>query len=295
MVVGDIQKLKLTEFKMKSLLPDATILCLGRRRSGKSFLVRDIFYHHKHIPSGIVFSSTEEASPFFSDFIPDCFIHSEYNSELLTKMLSKQQKRIRESKSAGKSLDGKTPSNNMFIVLDDMLHDAKSWKSDKLIKNIFFNGRHYNIFFILTMQYAQAIPPELRSNIDYIFVFNEPSIQNRKRIYDAYCGIIPTFEHFCNILDACTENHECLVIKTSSISKKLSDQIFFYKAKEHLNFKVGNRAIWKYHSSNYNKCYEDDAHNDKKMIDTLKQKYSQTKKLKVIVSRDGKYLGYNCE
>ena len=49
---------------------------------------------------------------------------------------------------SGKSDTGKLPENNMFIVLDDMLHDAQSWKKDKTIKSIFFNGRHYNFLFI---------------------------------------------------------------------------------------------------------------------------------------------------
>ena len=42
-----------------------------------SFLVRDIFYNHKKIPKGLIFSGTESANPFFGDFFPDTFIHSE--------------------------------------------------------------------------------------------------------------------------------------------------------------------------------------------------------------------------
>jgi hypothetical protein len=292
MIINEFEKLSLKKFKIKSILPDATILCLGKRRSGKSWLVRDIFYHHRHIPSGVVFSGTEEASPFFGDFIPDCFIHSEYDPELIDSIMNRQKKKIRESKQSGKSESGKLPSNNVFIVLDDMLHDAQSWKKDKTIKSIFFNGRHFNFLFILTMQYAQGIPPELRSNIDYVFIFNEPSVANRKRIYDAYAGMLPSFDHFCNILDACTQNHECLVIKTSGNSTDLKDQIFWYKAESHQNFRVGHPKLWKYHSSNYNKNYEDEVEQDQAEVDKLKRKFAKTRKLKVIVSRQGEIVGY---
>lgn len=280
----------LKKFKLDSILPDATVLCLGRRRSGKSFLVRDIFFHHRHIPSGIVFSGTEEASPFFSDFVPDCFIHSEYDTDLIQDVLNRQKRKIREAKMTGKSSSGKMPSNNIFIVLDDMLHEAQTWKKDKTIKNIFFNGRHYNVLFILTMQYAQAIPPELRSNIDYVFIFNEPAVANRKKIYDAYGGMIPSFDHFCNILDACTQDHECLVIKTSGNSSNLSDQIFWYKAEPHTNFRVGHPKLWEYHSSNYNNNYEQDDDCVQAELAQLRQKYAQTKKLKVLVSREGEII-----
>jgi hypothetical protein len=295
MLTNDFEKLSLRKFKIKSILPDATILCLGRRRSGKSWLVRDIFYHHKDIPSGIVFSGTEEASPFFGDFIPDCFIHSEYDPELVDSIMTRQKKKIRESKAKGLSDTGKHPSNNLFIVLDDMLHDAQNWKKDKTIKSIFFNGRHFNFLFILTMQYAQGIPPELRSNIDYIFIFNEPSIANRKKIYDAYGGCIPSFDHFCNILDACTNNHECLVIKTSGNTADLREQVFWYKAEPHSNFRAGHPKFWKYHSYNYNYNYEQEGDKDKEELDKLKKKFAKTRKLKVIVSRKGEIVGYKSE
>lgn len=292
MLIPEFEKLSLRKFKIKSILPDATILVLGRRRVGKSFLVRDIFYHHKYIPSGIVFSGTEEASPFFGDFIPDCFIHPEYDPELINNMMNRQKRKIREAKDQGLSESGKHPSNNVFIVLDDMLHDAQSWKKDKTIKSIFFNGRHYNFLFILTMQYPQGIPPELRSNIDYVFIFNEPSVANRKKIYDAYAGMLPDFNYFCNILDACTQNHECVVIKTSGNSNDLRDQIFWYKAEAHNNFRVGHQKFWKYHNSNYNSHYEQDNEKDEEKLDKLKRKFAKTRKLKVLVSRQGDIVGY---
>lgn len=260
-----------------------------------SWLVRDIFFHHKDTPSGIVFSGTEEASPFFGDFIPDCFIHSEYDAELIDSIMTRQKKKIREAKSKGLSDTGKHPSNNLFIVLDDMLHDAQNWKKDKTIKSIFFNGRHFNFLFILTMQYAQGIPPELRSNIDYIFIFNEPSIANRKRIYDAYGGCIPSFDHFCNILDACTKDHECLVIKTSGNTTDLREQVFWYKAEAHSNFRAGHPKFWKYHLSNYNQNYEEQDDKDKEQLDKLKKKFAKTRKLKVIVSRQGEIVGYKSD
>lgn len=36
MLINEFEKLSLKKFKIKSIMPDATILCLGKRRSGKS-------------------------------------------------------------------------------------------------------------------------------------------------------------------------------------------------------------------------------------------------------------------
>ena len=286
--MNDFEKLSLKKFKVKSMVHNATVLLIGRRRSGKSYLVRDIFYHHKDIPLGLVFSGTEEANPFFGQFIPDSFIHSEYDPTLVENLMTKQSQKVKKARINGHAkTDGLHPGNRSFIVLDDMLHDAAAWKKEKTIQSIFFNGRHYNFFFILTMQYALGIPPPLRSNIDYVFVFNEPSIKNRKKIYEDYCSMIPTFDHFCNILDSCTTNHECLVVKTSGSSNDLRDQIFWYKAAIYDDFRVGHPKIWKYHDMYYNNKYDVERDVEQEEVDKLKKKFAKTKKLKIIVSRQG--------
>jgi hypothetical protein len=224
----------LKKFNIKSMELNASVLLLGRRRSGKSYLVRDIFYHHKEIPTGLIFSGTEEVNPFYSEFIPDSFIHSEYNSNLVETMLTNQSQKVKTRINGHADTDGLTPNNRAFIVLDDMLHDAATCKN---IQSIFFNGRHYNLFFILTMSYPLGIPPALRSNIDYVFVFNEPNIRNRKKLYDYYGSGCDSFDSFCNILDRYTDNHECIVIKPRS------GQIFWYKAGIHNNFTVASHSF----------------------------------------------------
>ena len=252
-----------------------------------SYLVRDIFFNHQKIPKGLIFSGTETANPFFGDFFPDTFIHSEYNPSLVETAMASNGKKVRESRRFYPELNGLLPSNRFCIVLDDMLADANAWKKEKTIQEIFFNGRHFNIFFILTMQYPLGIPPALRSNIDYVFVFNEPSIKNRKKIYEDYCSMIPSFDTFQNILDSCTQNFECLVVKLSGNTSDLRDQIFWYKAKPHTDFKAGHANLWKYHYQQYNKKYTEEQDEDQIQLGKLQNKYGKSKKLKVIVNREG--------
>jgi hypothetical protein len=281
----DFPKLNLKKFNLKDIIHNATVLCLGRRRSGKSFLVRDIFFNHQKIPKGLIFSGTEAANPFFSDFFPDTFIHSDYNPSLVETAMTCNGKKVRTARNIYPELNGLLPSNRFCIVLDDMLADANSWKTEKTIKEIFFNGRHYNIFFILTMQYPLGISPALRSNIDYVFVFNEPSIKNRKKIYEDYCSMIPSFDAFQNILDSCTQDYECLVVKLSGNTSDLRDQVFWYKAKPRSNFKLGHPKIWEYHNKQYNNKYTQEQDQDQIQLEKLQSKYGKSKKLKVIVNR----------
>ena len=119
------------------------------------------------------------------------------------------------------------------------------------------------------MQFALGIPPNLRTNIDYVFILRENIISNRKRIYDHYAGMFSTFDEFCQVMDACTENYECLVINNNAKSNKITDQVFWYKASEHPDFRIGAPEFWEMHNRNY--------HQEDKEEDYTPQRSSKSK------------------
>ena len=140
------------------------------------------------------------------------------------------------------------------------------------------NGRHWKILLIITMQYPLGIPPNLRTNIDYVFILREPYINNRKKIYENYAGMFPTFESFCQVMDQCTENYECLVINNNAKSNKLTEQIFWYKAENHPTFKLGSKEYWE-----LSKNLPDDDDND--TYDPSKSKKSNGQTIQVKKSK----------
>ena len=77
-----------------------------------------------------------------------------------------------------------------------------------------------------------------------IIILREPYHDNRKRIYENYTGMFPTFEAFNQVMDQCTENFECLVINNNAKSNKLQDQIFWYRAENRPDFKLGSKQFW---------------------------------------------------
>ena len=137
-----------------------------------------------------------------------------------------------------------------FLILDDCLYD-NTWSKDKWMRSVFMNGRHYKLLFLLTMQYALGVPPNLRTNIDYVFILRENYVSNRKRLYEHYAGMFPNFDMFCQVMDQCTENYECLVINNNAKSNKLEDQVFWYKAESRPDFKIGSQQFWEYSDQNY--------------------------------------------
>jgi hypothetical protein len=241
--------LDMKKFDMKniSFRPDENkgpvVVLIGRRDTGKSFLVRDLLYHHQDIPIGTVISGTEAGNGFFAEHVPKLFIHDEYQSAIIENILKRQKTVLKQIKKEMEAYKRTNIDPRAFVILDDCLYDNK-WTKDKLMRLLFMNGRHWKIMLIITMQYPLGIPPNLRTNIDYVFILREPYIANRKRIWENYAGMFPTFESFCQVMDQCTENFECLVIDNNAKSNKLQDQIYWYKAQNHSNFKLGSKEFW---------------------------------------------------
>lgn len=237
--------IELKKFNIKSIASDKVCVFIGKRETGKSFLVKDLLYHQRDIPCGTVISGTESANSFYSKLVPSIFIHEQFSPDLIFNSL-KRQKLI--MKQIHKDIESKGKSDidpRAFVILDDCLYD-NSWSRDINIRSLFMNGRHYKMLFILTMQYLLGVPPQLRTNIDYIFILRENIHNNRKKLYEHYAGMFPTFEMFSQVMDQCTENYECLVIHNNAKSNKLEDQVFWYKAEPHEEFKVGLQEYWDY-------------------------------------------------
>ena len=241
--------LELKKFDMRNIKfnPDENngpvVVLIGRRDTGKTYLVRDLLYYHQDIPIGTVISGTEAGNGFYSNHVPKLFIHEEYNTAIIENILKRQRTVLKQVKRELEAYKRSNIDSRAFVILDDCLFDA-TWTRDKMMRLLFMNGRHWKIMLVITMQYPLGIPPTLRTNIDYVFILREPYIANRRRIWENYAGMFPTFESFVQVMDQCTENYECLVINNNVKSNKLHDQIFWYKAEPHNNFKLGSKEFW---------------------------------------------------
>ena len=241
--------LELKKFDMKSISfkpnenKGPVVVLIGKRDTGKSFLVRDLLFYQQEIPIGTVISGTEEGNGFYANMVPKLFVHNEYNTAIIENILKRQRTVLKQIKKEMETYKRSTIDPRAFVILDDCLYDA-TWTRDKMMRLLFMNGRHWKVMLVITMQYPLGIPPTLRTNIDYVFILRENYIANRKRIYENYAGMFPTFESFCQVMDQCTENYECLVINNNSKSNKLHDQVFWYKADSHGEFRLGSKEFW---------------------------------------------------
>lgn len=273
--MSDYIDIELRKFDPRIIKKDSKVVIIGKTGTGKTVVSTEVLYYNRDMP-GIVIAGTRDGREQLSKIIPDSYIYDKYEKEIIQGFIDRQDQAIKN----------KQKNPHAFLFLDDLLYDNK-WIKDELTKYIFMNGRHDKIMFILTMQYPLGIPPDLRTNIDFVFILRENIIANRKRIYDNYAGMFPTFDVFCKVLDSCTEDFQCLVIHNASRSNRLEDQVFWYKAEIHEPFKMGPKEYWDAHYANYNENYQIKKEEQQEQLKRNKKRYKrkETKYANIVVEK----------
>ena len=240
----DIKKLN------ASIIPDnATVVCIGRRRTGKTVLVTDLLWHKRHISTGIVMSGTEEGNHYYRNYVPDSFVHSEFNEDAIWMVINRQKKIMKRT--------GKDPPP-CFVVLDDCLYDQRAFNT-KGVRCLFMNGRHFAIFCIVTLQWSRNFPPSLRGNCDVVFAAQESAHETKFKLYKDFFGCFDSVASFKVVMDACTEDYGVIVLdNASSRSNAVSDSVRWYKAKLRKPFRVGSKQFWQFHEKHYNPNWDDE-------------------------------------
>ena len=130
--------LELRKFDISSIGSDKVCVFIGKRETGKSYLVKDLLFYHKNVPIGTVISGTEGANKFYSKMVPGLFIHEEYSALVVSNAL-KRQKLVVKKMTKETEQFGKTNINpSAFLILDDCLYDS-SWTKDSNIRSLFMN------------------------------------------------------------------------------------------------------------------------------------------------------------
>jgi hypothetical protein len=221
------------------------IVIIGKKDTGKSFLVRDILYNTQDCyPIGTVISGTEVANEFFQHMVPSRLIYDKYSPDIITKVI-RRQLMLKQQRNNARIAGGSetTMDPRAFLILDDCLYDS-TWIREESTRYVFMNGRHIDLTSMITMQYPLGITPNLRTNVDFVFILRDNYLKNRRILYENYAGMFPTFDMFCQFMDQCTENYECLVICNGVQSNKLEDQVFWYKASDHPSFRLCAPSLW---------------------------------------------------
>jgi len=227
----------------KFLLPTCDVL----HNTGKSTLIASLLYAKKSIfPVGIAFSGSEDSNGFFRKIMPSTFVFNEYNEDQIKSF-------IRRQKIAKQHLINPWS----VIILDDCTDDPRVFNTP-LQQGIFKRGRHWSMWYIVSLQYAMDVKPVIRTNVDGVFILREPILKNRKALWENYASIIPDFTTFCSLMDQLTDDFCCMYVSNQSKSNNWQDCVFWYKASPvPADWKFGCDEYYQFHEDRFNTAYVD--------------------------------------
>jgi hypothetical protein len=235
-------ELNIKEWDPSTMVPDATILLVGKRHTGKSVLTRDIMYHMRDRLDLVVgMNPTEQANHSLSHFTPPAFVFHNFDDQKLHHILDWQRRCIAHDK-----------ARKVGFIMDDCMSETvgsgaskkKVMKSGDISK-VFKLGRHYKLFFLCAMQYICDAPPEIRGNVDLLFVFNTVSGMERDKLWKEYFGMFSKYKDFVRVFEACAKGYDCIVLDTRRAATTPDECIFYYRAAMHPEpFRVGKSVFW---------------------------------------------------
>jgi len=185
---------------------DWTIVVLGKRRSGKTVFIKSLCgnYLRPFFPRVYVFTKSFYSGEY-AEFVPEAHIYPGLTPDEVDKksgnatkeggitVLAKifqMQKKLKEASKAGK-FHG---NMNCLIIIDDCLSDG--FRYQKLIDEVFFEGRHMNICFIVTSQDFKGVNPACTGNADMCTQFRCRSERDKEAVRTKFCDFFKNDEEF---------------------------------------------------------------------------------------------------
>jgi len=214
---------------------------IGSRGSGKSTLIIDILskiINKKNKNKLKIVSPQEKITDFYkSHGFTNDIIYDNPNDNNLLKFIVDIQNEYKNSRKENEEKD----KNNLIkgcIVFDDCI--SSRIIQNELIGNLIYNSKIFGLTIIITQQYPYRFHPSFINNIDKTIIFQDYSAINRKRYYDYYGGMFPTFDSFMKLFEQITKELYTAIVLSKKTPAKFSDVVSWYKVDKTTNNRNDN-------------------------------------------------------
>lgn len=207
---------ELEEFDFTKIEPDSACIYVGKRREGKTVALLNNWrglVENEYLAGAVVISKTENANMTYQQFILRDYIYTGWQP-ILYETIKAKMTDFRFLYDMGRI----PHPGYLSIVLDDMISE-KAMMYDRDLTDMFVAGRHYFLNVHITTQYPKAIPPRVRDNADYVFLFKASGPANRLKLYEDFGSGLTKDEFFC-LLNRYTKNFKCLVFRNRRPEEK---------------------------------------------------------------------------
>jgi hypothetical protein len=203
------------------------ILIIGKRRTGKTTLVRDLVHRMStEFDSALVVTQTEKH--VYSEFVPPQWITDADPSIAVADLLAARRA---------------NPSDtNVLCVLDV----GYIKRGNRAISDLLINGSHQRITVIVVVQETSLVDAAaLMGTADLVFAFKELVVSNKMRLFSRFFGVLGEYTVFARAFKAATESHGALVADNRSGSSHPVDCVSAYRAERDVpSFRIGHPDHW---------------------------------------------------
>jgi hypothetical protein len=229
----DPRSIEVKKWDPTGMPPDSFVIEFGKRRTGKSFLTRDIFYHLRHLYWFVTVHTKTKNNGFFQQFMNSDYIIKGFSEDGLQGLLDVQDM-LKDKK-----LEGEIPQEApiyAMVWLDDVVADD-TLKYSEPLREAAVAGRHYDLLVGVNTQHVTGIPPMIRVNADVVVIFSQNNWKYKEKLAQEYLGMLNK-QTAMELMDLYTEDHGCLVIEPWRNKTKAEECVFWYRADEPPKFDV---------------------------------------------------------
>lgn len=220
---------RIKKFKLDWLAWASAIVILGKRKSGKTFFMRQLVEHF-NADWNFIFAGSSGTYKDFRDMTNPLFVFDAYTD------VSIVEEKLLELIAMLENPD--MPRPEKILVLIDDLGMEKGLMKSQIILDFFSRGRHWNeingvekgLTVILSIQYAKMIEPTVRSNIDTMFCFQLTNSECYQTVQKSYTTLNPKqFRAIMKRLHA-KRKHAQLVIHNDAGAAQRGEDVTYFKA-----------------------------------------------------------------
>lgn len=233
-----------SHFNLKMIPPRSTILNYGKRGSGKTTLLcNQLEVVHVDYPLGCAIAPTAAVRLELCKHMPSSLIWPEFDIDKLTAVVSQFTEStmpdwMEYSNDKKSDKEAKADILNWLLIMDDCGFSEKTFRH-VTFNNMYMNGRQVGQGIILNLQRLRSIGPQLRGQLDYVFLFRDLSKSVQESIHQDFFSFLD-FKTFKALYLRCTEGYNCIVLDVQKAqrirnlgysSKSTAECIFVYSPK----------------------------------------------------------------
>jgi len=268
----DRDTLRIPKLRLSRLRTSCLVGLVAQKGSGKSTVVKHLLFHRQNTPGGVCFTPSGESNGEYRGMFPDMFMYSSLDLAQFEEIFNYQTEKTKRYKrhfTREEKADFRDRGINpvdlplrekyvrdptIILVLEDMMSDKKVFNKP-IIRALAINGRHQNIFAIITCQYVMDLPPTIRQNIDYWFLFKEDNSSVRQKLFDMFAKVqLKTLALFNEMMDSATADHRVLFVDSRVATTDPRKKFAWFRANHLLPpFRIGCDRYWRFSKKNFHK------------------------------------------